>query len=270
MTTSVVEPDKAHPPGVLEAERPEIADLELFRKLACAEGDERERIQTQLVEHYSGLVRGIASRYANPGVEVDELRQVGFVGLVLAIQRFDCDRGIDFTAFARPTITGEIRRYFRDKRRWVRLPRRVQENKAGLTGATETLTHRLGRAPTVPELAEHLGIGEELVLEALTVDDAFVALSLDAPAGADEADAWTLGDSLGGEDERFELMLDIQSLAPLLADLPERDRQILQMRFGEDLTQAEIGRRLGYSQMHISRILNQTFETLRQGLLAAD
>jgi RNA polymerase sigma-B factor len=247
-----------------------IADLDLFRRLATAEGAEKERIQAELVEHYSGLVRGIASRYANPGVEIDELRQVGYVGLVLAIQRFDPERGIEFTAFARPTITGEIRRYFRDKRRWVRLPRRVQENKAGLTAATEALTHELGRAPTVPELAARLGIGEELVLEALTVDDAFVALSLDAPAGSDDSDDWTLGDSFGNEDTRYELMLNLQALAPLVAQLPERDRRILQMRFGEDLTQAEIGRRLGYSQMHISRILNQTFETLRQGLMASD
>lgn len=267
MTTTTLEHTLHHSAAVESAD---IADLDLFRRLATAEGAERERIQTELVERYSGLVRGIAARYANPGVEIDELRQVGYVGLVLAVQRFDCERGIEFTAFARPTITGEIRRYFRDKRRWVRLPRRVQESKAGLTKATETLTHELGRAPTVPELAAHLGIGEELVLEALTVDDAFVALSLDAPAGADEADDWTLADSLGGEDERFELMLDVHTLAPLVAELPERDRKILQMRFGEDLTQAEIGRRLGYSQMHISRILNQTFETLRAGLMAAD
>lgn len=257
----------AHPPAVSDGP---IADLDLFRQLAGAGGEERERIQTELCERYGGLVRGIAARYANPGVEVEELRQVGYVGLVLAIQRFDPERGIEFTAFARPTITGEIRRYFRDKRRWVRLPRRVQESKAGLAAATETLTHRLGRAPTVPELAEHLGMGEELVLEALTVDDAFVALSLDAPAGADESDDWTLGDSFGSEDGRYDLMLDLQALAPLVAELPERDRTILQLRFGEDLTQAEIGRRLGYSQMHISRILNQTFDTLRRGLMASD
>ncbi len=247
-----------------------LSDEDLFKALRQADTAERERIQTLLVDRYSGLVRAIAARYANPGVEVEELRQVGYVGLVLAIQRFDVERGIDFTAFARPTITGEIRRWFRDKRRWVRLPRRVQETKAGLTVANEVLTHQLGRSPTVSELAAHLHVGEELVLEAITIDDAFVALSLDAPGGGDDSDDWTLGDTLGARDERLDLMLDVAVLAPLIADLPERERSILQMRFGDELTQAEIGRRLGYSQMHISRILNQIFETLRAGLAEAE
>lgn len=244
------------------------ADEELFCALTEADDGERERIQSVLVERYTGLVRGIARRYANPGVEIDELRQVGYLGLVLAIQRFDPERGSNFAAFARPTVAGEIRRYFRDKRRWVRLPRRVQESKAQVTAGTEALTHELGRSPTVAELANHLGLDEELVLEAITVDDAFVAKSLDAPLGHDDSDAWTLGESLGGTEDRVELMLEIHALKPLVAALSDRDRQILQMRFGDDLTQAEIGRRLGYSQMHISRILAQTFERLRAGLTA--
>ncbi|MGQ0843180.1 MAG: SigB/SigF/SigG family RNA polymerase sigma factor [Sporichthyaceae bacterium] len=256
-----------HPAADLESGA-QPADVELFRELASAEGAQRERLQTELVSRYAGLVRAIAGRYANPGVEVAELRQVGYLGLVLAIQRFDPERGVDFVSFARPTVTGEIRRYFRDKRRWVRLPRRVQETKAQLNAATEALSHRLGRSPTVPELAEHMHLGPEVVLEALTVDDAFVALSLDAPMGGDEADAWTLGDSLGDHDHRFELIVECQALKPLLEDLSERERHILQLRFGEDLTQAEIGQRLGYSQMHISRILAQTFAKLRAGLHA--
>lgn len=247
----------------------ELSDDALFRALATAEDAEREQIQTVLVKRYTGLVHAIAAHYSNPAVEAEELRQVGFVGLVLAIKRFDPERGVPFVGFARPTVSGEIRRWFRDKRRWVRLPRRVQETKAGLHGAKEVLTHRLGRSPTVPELAAHLGLGEEEVVEAITVDDAFVALSLEAPAGVDDSDAWSLGDTLGSEDDRFDLVLDLSVLAPLVEQLPERDRAILAMRFGEELTQAEIGRRLGYSQMHVSRILAQTFETLRNGMLAA-
>lgn len=247
----------------------EDADAALFRALPDAGPEERERIQTELVRRYAGIVRGIAARYSISGMEIDELRQVGFLGLVLAIRRFDPDRGFDFAAFARPTIAGEIRRHFRDKRRWVRLPRRIQETKALLTGARETLTHRLGRAPTVAELAELLQLDEELVLEATTIDDAFVAWSLDAPLGGDESDSWTLAESLGENDDRFELVLEIETLIPLVAKLSERDRRILQLRFGDELTQAEIGRQLGYSQMHVSRILTQTFHTLREGLLAS-
>lgn len=244
------------------------SDTDLFRALTAANEDERERIQSVLVKRYAGLVRGIAHQYANPGVETEELRQVGYLGLVLAIQRFDPERGSDFSAFARPTVAGEIRRYFRDKRRWVRLPRRVQESKARVSVGTEVLTHQLGRSPTVAELAKHLGLSEELVLQAITVDDAFVARSLDAPLGFDDSDTWTLGESLGGADGRFELMLELDVLKPLVSTLSDRDRQILQMRFGDELTQAEIGRRLGYSQMHISRILTQTFDRLRKGLAA--
>lgn len=244
------------------------SDADLFRALAVAGAAERERIQTELVSRYGGLVRGIASQYAHSGVEVEELRQIGFLGLVLAIQRFDVDRGIHFAAFARPTVAGEIRRYFRDKRRWVRLPRRVQETKAAVRLATESLTHRLGRSPTVPELATHMQANPELVIQAITVDDAFVARSLDAVFGGDDTDSWTLGESVGEDDERIDLMLNVAALGPLLAELSERERHVLQMRFGDELTQAEIGRQLGYSQMHISRILAQIYDQLRAGLLA--
>lgn len=243
-------------------------DATLFAELRSAGAADRERIQTVLVRRYGGLVRGIAAHYSHSAADHEELRQVGYVGLVLAIARFDPERGFDFAAFARPTVAGEIRRHFRDKRRWVRLPRRVQETKSLLGATTEALTHSLGRAPTVGELANDLGLGPEVVLEALTVDDAFVVWSLDAPMGGDDNNAWTLGDSLGVDDERLELLLDLESLVPLVANLSERDRRILHLRFVEDLTQVEIGRQLGYSQMHISRILAQTFDCLRSGLLA--
>jgi RNA polymerase sigma-B factor len=239
-------------------------DHDLFVALAQAHGEERERIQDTLVRRYSGLVRWLAGRYTNPAVDGEELVQVGFVGLVLAIKRFDPERGTDFAAFAKPTVQGEIRRYFRDKRRWIRLPRRLQETKAVLRDATEKLTHELGRNPTIAELATELAVDEELVLEAMTADDAYTPRSLDAPVGADDSDSWTLAETIGGPDERLELLVDCTVLRPLLEELPVREQQIIQLRFFGGLTQAEIGAQMGISQMHVSRILSRTLAGLRE------
>jgi RNA polymerase sigma-B factor len=247
----------------LEELATDTTDHDLFVALQTADEAERARIQEELVQRYTGLVRWLASRYANPAVDIEELAQVGFVGLVLAIQRFDPERGTDFAAFAKPTVQGEIRRYFRDKRRWIRLPRRLQETKAVLREATEKLTHELGRTPTVPELAARLAVDEEIILEAITADDAFSPRSLDAPVGSDDQDSWTLAETIGAEDERMELTVDCMALRPLIEALPARERTILQMRFYEDMTQAQIGAKLGISQMHVSRLLSRTLATLR-------
>jgi RNA polymerase sigma-B factor len=246
----------------------ETPDEDLFRALRDADPAQREAIADLLVRRHSGLVRWLASRYANRAVEADELQQVGFVGLVLAIQRFDPDRGSDFTAFAKPTVQGEIRRYFRDKRRWIRLPRRLQETKAALREATDTLTHELGRAPTVDELAAQLAVSPDLVLEALTADDAFSPLSLDAPMASDEDGSYSIAETVGDSEPRYDLLTDWESLKPLLQSLPERERRILQLRFFEDRTQSEIGAELGLSQMHISRLLAATLAKLRTQLQA--
>jgi RNA polymerase sigma-B factor len=247
-----------------------IDELEQLRAFHRATGVERERLQEQIVVRHTGLVKWIAARYVNPAVERDELEQVGFLGLVLAVQRFDPDRGADFISFARPTVQGEIRRYFRDKRRWIRLPRRLQTTKAVLREATERLTHALGRAPTVTELAADLAVDEELVLEALTVDDGFAPHSLDTPIGADDGDAWTLADSIGRPEPAIDLFLDCHSLRPLLDELSERDRLIIELRFFHDMTQAEIGHQLGFSQMHISRLLSGILSRLRGSMQAAE
>jgi RNA polymerase sigma-B factor len=247
-----------------------VDELEQLRSFHRATGVARERLQEQIVIRYSGLVKWIAGRYVNPAVEREELEQVGFLGLVLAIQRFDPDRGSDFISFARPTVQGEIRRYFRDKRRWIRLPRRLQTTKAVLREATERLTHALGRAPTVTELAADLAVDEELVLEALTVDDGFSPHSLDTPIGADDGDAWTLADSIGQPEPAIDLFLDCHSLRPLLDELSERDRLIIELRFFHDMTQAEIGQQLGFSQMHISRLLSGILSRLRGSMQAAE
>jgi RNA polymerase sigma-B factor len=244
---------------------PEVGDEDLFRAYAEADPQARERLTEVIVERYSGLVRWLASRYAGRGVDGDELRQVGFVGLMKAINRFDPDRGVEFASFARPTVQGEIQRHFRDKRRWIRLPRRLQEMKAVLREATETLTHQLGRAPTVAELATHLAVDEELVIEALTADDTFNPVSLDA-FGSDEEgeDNRSPLDALGELDPRLDLMIDTETLRPLLAALPDRERMIIQLRFFGECTQSEIAGRLGISQMHVSRLLSKTLRTLRE------
>jgi RNA polymerase sigma-B factor len=245
----------------------EVDELDLLRAFACADGVTRERLQEELVFRYTGLVKWIAGRYVNPAVERAELEQVGFVGLVLAIQRFDPERGSDFISFARPTVQGEIRRYFRDKRRWIRLPRRLQTTKAVLAAGTEKLTHQLGRGPTVAELARELAVDEELVLEAMTVDDHFTPLSLDTPTGADEGDTWTLAETIGCLDTTIDLFLDCHALAPALAALSERDRTLIELRFFHDMTQGEIGQVLGCSQMHVSRLLARVLGQLRESML---
>jgi RNA polymerase sigma-B factor len=247
--------------GTLTAD---ASDDELFRALARAEAEEKEYIQDLLVRRYDGLVRWLASRYAGRAVETDELCQVGYVGLVLAIQRFDPDRGFDFASYAKPTVQGEIRRYFRDKRRWIRLPRRLQETKAVLRDASEALTHELGRSPTVDELAERLAVSPDLVLEAMTADDAFAPTSLDAAVGSDGDDTYTIADTMGEEDKSIDLMVDCETVRQLIAALPQREQRILHLRFFADKTQAEIGQELGISQMHVSRLLSRTLATLRQ------
>lgn len=246
----------------------ESTDTELFRALANADAEAKERIQEILVRRYDGLVRWLAGRYAGRAVETNELCQVGYVGLVLAIQRFDPERGTDFAGFAKPTVQGEIRRYFRDKRRWIRLPRRLQETKAVLRDASETLTHELGRAPTVVEIAERLAVSPDLVLEAMTADDAFAPASLDAAVGSDGDDTFTIADMLGTEDRSIDVMVDCETVRPLIAALPVREQRILQLRFFADKTQAEIGKELGISQMHVSRLLSRTLASLRQQMQA--
>jgi RNA polymerase sigma-B factor len=244
----------------------EDTDLDLFRALRELPLEERRAVQDILVARHSGLVRWMAARYAGPSVDIEDLRQVGYVGLVLAVQRFDPDRGYEFAAFARPTVQGEIRRYFRDKRRWIRLPRRLQEIKAELRQATDVLTQELGRSPTVPELAERLAVDTDVVLEAITADDVFAPVSLDAPIAAVGEDSYTVSDALGFEDRHFELLTDCTSLVPLLHTLSDRDRRLLHLRFFEERTQSEIGQELGVSQMHVSRLLTKVLARLRDQL----
>jgi RNA polymerase sigma-B factor len=241
----------------------------LFAELAEAEPDspERTRVRDQLVEMHLPLVEYLARRFRNRGEPLDDLIQVATIGLIKSVDRFDLERGVEFSTYATPTIVGEIKRHFRDKGWAIRVPRRLQELKLSLTKATSELSQKLGRSPTVAELAGHLGMTEEEVLEGLESANAYSAVSLDAPDGGDE-DAPAVADTLGVEDESLEGVEYRESLKPLLDQLPAREKRILLLRFFGNMTQSQIAADLGISQMHVSRLLARTLAQLRAGLLA--
>jgi RNA polymerase sigma-B factor len=226
-------------------------------------------IREQLVEQYAALVRSLARRFAGRGEPLEDLEQVGYLGLIAAIDRFEPELGLEFTTFATPTILGEIKRYFRDKSWAVRVPRRLQELKLSLTKAIGELAQREGRAPTVSELASHLQMSEEDVLEGLESANAYSTVSLDAPDSGDE-DAPAVSDSLGMVDDALEGVEYRESLKPLLEQLPPREKKILLLRFFGNMTQSQIANELGISQMHVSRLLARTLAQLRDGLTADD
>ncbi|MQY03393.1 RNA polymerase sigma factor SigF [Actinomadura sp. RB68] len=241
----------------------------LFVRLAeLPEGDpERQRIRDQLVELHLPLVEYLARRFRNRGEWLDDLIQVATIGLIKSIDRFDLERGVEFSTYATPTIVGEIKRHFRDKGWAVRVPRRLQELKLSLTKAISELAQREGRAPTVSELAAHLQMSEEEVLEGLESANAYSTVSLDAPDSGDE-DAPAVADSLGMIDESLEGVEYRESLKPLLEKLPAREKKILLLRFFGNMTQSQIAAELGISQMHVSRLLARTLAQLRDGLTA--
>jgi len=240
---------------------------ELFEKLATLpEGaQERQRIRGELVELHLPLVEYLARRFRNRGEWLDDLTQVATIGLIKSIDRFDLGRGVEFSTYATPTIVGEIKRHFRDKGWAVRVPRRLQELKLALTKAISDLAQRLGRAPTVAELAVHLQMSEEEVLEGLESANAYSTVSLDAPDSGDE-DAPAVAESLGMLDDALEGVEYRESLKPLLERLPPREKKILMLRFFGNMTQSQIATELGISQMHVSRLLARTLTQLREGL----
>ncbi|MFD0146494.1 MULTISPECIES: SigB/SigF/SigG family RNA polymerase sigma factor [unclassified Streptomyces] len=241
----------------------------LFTRLESLEEGTAEHayVRNTLVELNLSLVKFAARRFRNRAEPTEDIIQVGTIGLIKAIDRFELSREVEFSAFALPTIVGEMKRFFRDTSWAVQVPRRLQELRIELAKAVDTLEQRLGRRPTRAELSAHLRIGEERVAEGEQASNGYVARSLDTPAGDDES-AVTAGERRLGEEERaYELIEALESLKPLVAELDERDRRILALRFGEELTQAEIGERLGLSQMHISRLLARILDELRTGLL---
>ena len=240
---------------------------ELFERLATLPpgSPEREQIRGTLVELHLPLVEYLARRFRNRGEWLDDLTQVATIGLIKSIDRFDLERGVEFSTYATPTIVGEIKRHFRDKGWAVRVPRRLQELKLSLTKAIGELAQREGRAPTVSELAAHLQMSEEDVLEGLESANAYSTVSLDAPDSGDD-DAPAVADSLGIVDEALEGVEYRESLKPLLERLPPREKKILLLRFFGNMTQSQIAAELGISQMHVSRLLARTLAQLREGL----
>ncbi len=229
---------------------------------------EHAELRNTLVRMHLPLVEHLARRFRNRGEPLDDLTQVATIGLIKSVDRFDPERGVEFSTYATPTVVGEIKRHFRDKGWAVRVPRRLQELRLSLTTATAELSQRHGRAPTVHELAEHLGISEEEVLEGLESANAYSTLSLDVPDTDDESPA--VADTLGAEDEALEGVEYRESLKPLLEDLPPREKKILLLRFFGNMTQSQIAQEVGISQMHVSRLLARTLAQLRDKLLVEE
>ncbi|MFC8174309.1 RNA polymerase sigma factor SigF [Streptomyces sp. NPDC057325] len=260
---------------VLEAPH-EVApqDARNLTKVFLRELAEREEgteayqyVRNTLIEINMSLVRYAAGRFRARADEMEDIVQVGMIGLIKAIDRFDLSREVEFATFAVPYIVGEIKRFFRDTTWAVHVPRRLQEARVELAKATDELSSRLGRAPRVAELAMLMGLPEEEVVEAQIASNGYNSTSLDAAInGGDEEDEAALADFIGGEDPALELFEDFHTLAPLVVALGERDRLLLHLRFVEELTQAQIGERLGVSQMHVSRLLARSLNRLREGM----
>ncbi|MER5934275.1 RNA polymerase sigma factor SigF [Streptomyces sp. NPDC002054] len=229
---------------------------------------QRAELRNRLVRMHLPLVEHLARRFRNRGEPLDDLTQVATIGLIKSVDRFDPDRGVEFSTYATPTVVGEIKRHFRDKGWAVRVPRRLQELRLSLTTATAELSQQHGRSPTVHELAERLGISEEEVLEGLESANAYSTLSLDVPDTDDESPA--VADTLGAEDEALEGVEYRESLKPLLEGLPPREKRILLLRFFGNMTQSQIAQEVGISQMHVSRLLARTLAQLREKLLVEE
>jgi RNA polymerase sigma-B factor len=236
------------------------SDRELLRRYHES-GDLEAR--QRLIEQYLPLVRSLARRYANRGEQLEDLVQVGSIGLIKAIDRFDVERGVELTTYATPNIIGEIKRHFRDKGWAVRVPRGLQELNVRLSQLLERLTVELERSPTIAELAKAAGVTEEEVLEALESGQAYSTVSLSAPAGGGEEGELDPLEALGELEHEYEVSEDRAVLAPGLDVLDERERRIIHMRFWEGLTQSQIAAQIGISQMHVSRLIRRALEKVR-------
>ncbi|MEU6288174.1 RNA polymerase sigma factor SigF [Streptomyces sp. NPDC015140] len=230
---------------------------------------EYQYARNTLIEMNMSLVRFAAGRFRGRGDDMEDIVQTGMIGLIKAIDRFELSREVEFTSFALPYIVGEIKRFFRDTTWAVHVPRRLQELRVELAKAREELSSRLDREPTVAELATLMNIGESEVIEGQIASNGYNSSSLDAALTGDgpENGESVLADFIGVEEDGLRLVEDFHSLAPLMAELSERDRRIIHMRFVEEATQAEIGAELGCSQMHVSRLIKRIITRLREGML---
>jgi len=250
----------------LEADRDELQQLFAEFRRTNDPG-----LRDRLIESHLGLAEYLARRFDRRGEPLDDLIQVASLALIKAVERFDPDRGLEFSTFAVPTIVGELKRHFRDKSWAVRVSRRLQELHLRLGAAVADLTHELGRSPTIPEIADRLEVTSEDVLEAMEAGRAYRSSSLDAPVTGDETEGiTTLSAKIGDTDSNMKMIDQRSQLESLLRDVPERERMILLLRFYDGLTQSQIAERVGISQMHVSRLLSRTLEELRNRAVAAD
>ncbi|HEV2723741.1 MAG TPA: SigB/SigF/SigG family RNA polymerase sigma factor [Thermoleophilaceae bacterium] len=245
-----------------EASRPSLRDedRELLRRYHEG-GDPSAR--EALVERHLPLVLSLALRYAGRAEPIDDIEQVGAIGLIKAIDRFELEREVSLATYATPNVVGEIKRHFRDKGWAIRVPRALQELNAKMSSTIDQLTSRLGRSPSIAEIADSLSTTPEEVLEAIEVGSAYTTLSLSGPVGEDAADPL---EAIGDEDVGFERTENRAALAPALARLPQRERDILRMRFEEGLPQTQIAERVGLSQMHVSRLIRRSLAAMRDDL----
>jgi RNA polymerase sigma-B factor len=244
---------------------PDTADS--FRRLAgLPPGPERDTLRGQIVEAWLPMADRLAGRFRSRGESFEDLRQVAALGLVKAVDRFDPERGA-FESYAVPTITGEVKRHFRDHMWTLHVPRRVQDLRNRVRFASQDLAQTIpGRRPTVAEIAAHASMSEEDVLVGLEALESFTALSLDAELPGSE-DGYSLADALGSSDPALDTVVDRESVRPRLAALPERERAILYMRFFGDMTQSRIAEQLGISQMHVSRLISRCCGRLREQIM---
>jgi RNA polymerase sigma-B factor len=255
------------------ASRQETRDLSLalFVELGDPKTTDARRsvCRDELVRLHLPLVDHCARRFMNRGEPLDDLVQVGTIGLIKSVDRFDTDRGVEFSTYATPTIIGEIKRYFRDKGWAIRVPRRLQELRMSISSVTGDMSQDLGRSPTPREIAEKLGVSVEEVMEGIESANAYSTLSLDAGDSNDERGGNSMLDSLGMDDEGLNHVEIRESIKPLIEALPAREKRILLLRFFRGMTQSQIAEEIGVSQMHVSRLLNRTLEQLRSSLTEA-
>jgi RNA polymerase sigma-B factor len=263
-------PEKPERPGSVEvvaADGPRAENARLFAVLRDDERTAADRTAARdgLVTLHLALVEHCARRFRNRGEPLEDLVQVGTIGLIKSIDRFDLDRGVEFSTYATPTIIGEIKRHFRDKGWAIRVPRRLQELRMQISATTAELTQRFGRSPTVRELADAIGCSVEEIVEGLESSNAYSTLSLDADGGGEEPGVSML-EMMGLDDVQIEHVEIRESIKPLLEALPAREKRILLLRFFKNQTQSEIAAEIGVSQMHVSRLLSRTLEQLRTSL----
>jgi RNA polymerase sigma-B factor len=245
-----------------EQSRSLFAELSDARTAQSRRADCRE----ELVRMHLPLVDHCARRFINRGEPFDDLVQVGTIGLIKSVDRFDNDRGVEFSTYATPTILGEIKRYFRDKGWAIRVPRRLQELRMAISSITGEMAQDLGRSPTPREIAERLGVSVEEVMEGIESTNAYSTLSLDAGDNGEDGSSTSMLDSLGMDDEALAHVEIRESIKPLIERLPAREKRILMLRFFRGMTQSQIADEIGVSQMHVSRLLNRTLAELRTSL----